>query len=527
MVDLLERLWTILCGIWKYRWYSLLTAWLIAAAGWYVVHQMPNVYKAKARVYVDTDSVLRPLMRGLTIDTDVSQRLRLMSRTLLTRPKLEQLATMAGLVEADGPPGRVESVVNSLRSSIKLVGEKRQPNFYSIVYENHNPVVAQKVVSSLIDILEETTRGEDRQDASSAQAFLQQQVAEYERRLRETEDKLKEFKQRNVEVMFNMGDGYFQRLWAQKNELEQARLQLKEAIKRRDELRRQVMGEEPVFGFGAGGGYQYAGQDPYDAKIAELQEKQSELLLKYTDRHPDVMSIQQTIDSLRAKQAAHEDASPHIPVTQPLEVNPIYQQLKVALGEAEADVVSLRVRVKEFEDRVAKLRAMVDSVPEVEAELVRLNRNYENDKRQYDELRSRLETAKMSEEVEQSGDGVRIELIEPPVVPKSPSGPDRVLLNSVVLVGGLGSGIAIALLLAQLFPAIYDQKTLRQITGLPVFAEISRVLTREQRVRGNLQLGAFMSSLFLLFAAYGVVLLYETRNVDAGVVLASTMVTGL
>ncbi len=524
MVDLLEKVWIALCGLWKYRWYSLSMAWIIAVVGWYSIYQIPNTYEARARVYVDTDSVLRPLMRGLTIDTDVSQRLRLMSRTLLTRPKLEELASMAGLVDADTSLAGKEAAIAGLKDSIKLLGEKRQANFYSITYENQEPEVARKVVSSLIDILEETTRGGNSQETSKAQDFLEQQVAEYEKRLRVTEDKLKEFKQKNVEVMSNMGDGYFQRLWNQKNALEQARLQFREAVNRRDELRRQVTGEEPVFGYGSSGAFQYSARSPYDVKIAELQEKQSDLLLRYTTNHPDVKSIQQTIEDLEAKKLAHEDAAPHVSSSQPLEVNPIYQQLKVSLGEAEADVVSLRVRVAEYEARVNRLKGLVDSVPEIEAELVRLNRNYENDKKQYDELRSRQETAKMSEEVEQSGDGVKIELIEPPRVPDSPSGPDRIALNSVVLAGALGTGIALALLLMQIFPAVYDQRTLREVTGLPVFAEISRILTREQKIRRNVQLGAFMSIMVLLLVAYGAVLIVEGSDAGAGYKPAYAMV---
>ena len=527
MIELLEKVWTALCGLWKYRWYTLLTAWIIAVAGWYHIYQIPNVYQAKAKVYVDTDSVLRPLMRGMTIDTDINQRLRLMSRTLLTRPKLEKLAKMSGLVEPGSSQSHIDAVANKLRASIRLLGEKRQANFYSITYKNENAQTAQKVVSSLIDILEETTRGQDRQDASNAQSFLSKQVADYSKRLDDTEDKLKAFKRKNVEVLSNMGDGYFQRLWTHKNELEQARLQLKEAMKRRDELRRQVMGEEPVFGFGAGGEFQYSSQNPYDTKIAELEEKESELLLRFTDQHPDVKSIRQTIADLKQKKQAQVDITPQIPTTQPLEVNPIYQQLKVSLGEAEADVVSLNVRVKEYESRVARLKTLVDSVPEIEAELARLNRDYENNKKQYDQLQARLETAKMSQEVERSGDGVKIELIEPPLVPGTAIGPNRLLLNSVVLVGGIGTGIALALLLTQLFPAVYDQRTLRQVTGLPVFAEISRVLTREQKMRSHIQLGAFMSSAILLLVVYGVVLLIETKGAGAGYKLAYSMVTGL
>ena len=62
MRDLYEQLLTYIRGIWRYRWFMMLMAWLICIVGWGVVYQLPDKYKAEARVHVDTQSMLRPLL---------------------------------------------------------------------------------------------------------------------------------------------------------------------------------------------------------------------------------------------------------------------------------------------------------------------------------------------------------------------------------------------------------------------------------------------------------------------------------
>ena len=65
MHELADQLISILKATWRYRWFAMAIAWLIAAAGWIIVERMPDRYEAWARVYVDTQSMLNPLLSGL------------------------------------------------------------------------------------------------------------------------------------------------------------------------------------------------------------------------------------------------------------------------------------------------------------------------------------------------------------------------------------------------------------------------------------------------------------------------------
>src|SRR5258706_4414915 len=98
MHELAEQLLSHWKAIWRYRWYAIVFAWIIALGGWsFVDYAMPDRYQSDARVYVDTQTVLRPLLLGLAVQPNVEQMVTMMSRTLISRPNLEKVIQMANL----------------------------------------------------------------------------------------------------------------------------------------------------------------------------------------------------------------------------------------------------------------------------------------------------------------------------------------------------------------------------------------------------------------------------------------------
>src|SRR3569833_3367547 len=75
---------------WRYRWVIALVAWPLCIAGWIYVHSLPDQYQASARVYLDTQSMLRPLLSGLAVQSNTQSKIKHMTRTLLSRPNLEK-----------------------------------------------------------------------------------------------------------------------------------------------------------------------------------------------------------------------------------------------------------------------------------------------------------------------------------------------------------------------------------------------------------------------------------------------------
>lgn len=491
--------------MWIYRWWALVISSVMCVAGWGYVAYLPSTYEVNAKIFIDTRSMLTPLLQGLTVNNNmITNTASLMQRTLLTRPNLEEVARRADLDLTTESSRDFARLVTDLGREIKVSGTPKD-NIYGLRYENQDPKAAKRVIDELLNTFLETALGETRKDNVVTQNFLDEQIAEYERRLIEAEERVKEFKQRNAGMMPGNEIDYFGRLSVARSELAEAELQLREAVNRRDAISRQIVGEEPVFGFGE---ESYAVQSPelqqIEARLANLNQQLDSSLLQYTEKHPDIVALRSTIEALELKKeeelARLREMAPSGP--SPLNANPVYQQMKVSLSAADAQVAALKTRVAEYEKRVEKLQRLADTVPEVEAELARLNRDYGLHKKNYQELLERREAARMSQAVERTGDDIKLRVIEPPRIPILPTGPNRVQLLSLVFVASFGTGGAFAFLLAQLKPRFFTLDEIRESVNLPILGSVSLISTDRYRRQRRIEVAAFAGGLACVVVLY-------------------------
>ena len=518
MNEVLEQIIGYARGIWRYRWVVFGVAWPVCLIGWLVVSQLPDKYGASARVFVDTDSLLRPLLRGLAIEQDTRGQVEMMTKTLFSRPNLEKIARMTDMDLSAKSETQMDDVVDHLKDHMGLVGG-RGDNLYSITYADPNPKLAKQVVQSVLTVLVENTLGDKRKDSDSAQQFIEQQIKEYEGKLLEGENKITEFRRKYLGMMPGDGKNHYDQLQAAAGEQRNVELLLKEAEKRRDELRRQLEDEEPTSIPLPSGPALSSFSSSYDSRIQGLQARLDELQLRYTESHPDVVATKKTLaevekkkaDELaQAKKAAKSAEGSGGPQT---EKSHVYQQLKLALGEAEANVASLKVRVKEFQNRSDGLRKLVNTMPQVEAELAGLNRDYEVNKQNYNQLITRRESAKMGESAEQTGDNVKFRVVDPPFVAAEPVSPNRPILVSIVFVLAVAAGIAVPLFLSLIRPTFDSAATLKTMIGRPVLGSVSMVITDRQKVRRKIEVLSFGAVGVLLVAVFSGVLVATIMNV--------------
>ncbi|MBL3591816.1 MAG: chain length-determining protein, partial [gamma proteobacterium endosymbiont of Lamellibrachia anaximandri] len=243
MKDLINIIKNQIRSAWRYRWYAMIAAWLIAIVGWAAVFVMPDKYESNARVFVDTETVLRPLLKGLAVETNLAQRLQLMTRTLLSRKNLEKVMRETDMDHDATTVAEKERLLEKLKSEISIETQKRQ-NFYTIGYAAQDPYIAKKVVEILLNIFVESALGDTRIESDTAQRFLEQQIREYESRLIEAENRLTDFKRKYIDTLPGQDGGVFARLQEVRVTLQDLNLELKEARIRRDELRRQYEAAE-------------------------------------------------------------------------------------------------------------------------------------------------------------------------------------------------------------------------------------------------------------------------------------------
>lgn len=514
MHEFLAELQGYLRGMWRFKWIGLVTAWFIAIAGWLYIMLLPNQYEATARVYVDTETALRPLLEGLAVQPDTMTEVTMMATALLSTPQLERVARETDLDLRAPTSLAMEGLIQYLRNNIQIRPERN--SFYMISFIDEERAMAERVVQELLDTFVGDTLGANREGSESAQRFLEQQIRVYEQRLSASEDRLADFKKRNVGFMPGERGDYYARLQNAISALESSRAALRIAVNRRDELQRQIEGEEPVFGIVSPSGSftPSAASDPTGGRIALLEQEKETLLRRFTPKHPDVLAIQATIDRLREEQlSVLQPTDPGSDQSsQRLELNPVYQSMQISLNQAKVEVASLQATVREQSAAVEKLRSSVDTIPEIEAELTRLNRDYDTVRNKYQALVDRLEQARLSDDLGQTTDQVSFNIIEPPVAPIEPVGPFREVMAGAVLVFAIGAGVALTFLLNLIKPVFCNTYKLGMVTGLQVLGVVEGFSTDDQKRSQRMDMLVFGAGAAGLLLTCSVAVVFATAG---------------
>ncbi len=519
MNEVYQQLISILYGIWQRRNFALVTAWVVSVVGWFAVAQIPNQYEATARIYVDTQSMLSTLMKGMTANTDVLQQLNMVRQTLISRPNMEKVVRMTDLDLKAHNDTELEAIVADLQKRISL--QASGVNLFKLGFEDENPELSKKIVQSLLTLFVEANIGASRKDLAGTRRFLDEQIRKHEQELAAAERRKAEFQQKNLG--FIPGEtSYYDKLQDVRGELVVADAALDEAKLRRNELERHLKSIPPYISSTGNSGVPATDGgvvSDLPQRIAAKQRRLDELRERgYKDEHPDVVIMKKTIKALQEeyakeqKELAEKIQNGDVGAVMPganVMPNPVYEQLKIRLIEMETQIASLRGRFDKKQKAVEQLEAMAQRVPEVEAEMARLNRDYTIIKKNYEKLLERRESARLSQDMETKTDGVQIRVIDPPQVPQIPSSPNRLLFLSGVLLVGLGAGIAAAFLLSQLHTTFATAQRLRDTFSLPVLGSISAIVNERDHRLHVRNLIAFGIGTAGLFGAYAGVILIE------------------
>jgi polysaccharide chain length determinant protein (PEP-CTERM system associated) len=490
----------ILAGsVWQHRWMAVAVAWIVALAGALVVWVVPERHEARAKVYVDTQTVLRPMMVGLAFQPDIDQQVRMLGRTLISRPNVERLVNNPAIGLDKLEPGLLDSQIETLMKSIKveLTGGN---NLYAISYRDQDPVRARKLVEVLVGMFMESGLDTKRKDSAEASRFIDEQIKLYEGKLTEAENRLKDFKLKNMSVAATTNQDFFARIQVLTDDVNRLRVALGAAEQSRDTTRRELGNEEPNLPVAAASAVSLT--PDLDSRVEAQKRQLDEMLRRYTEEHPDVLTTRRIISQLEDQRRRELDAlkSGNSAVRRAAAAtNPVFQRLRLNLADAEANVASLRSQLGTQQARLEEIRAQSNKVPQAEAELVQLNRDYEIMRRNYDQLVQRREAASLGVKIDQTSSMADFRLIEPPRVLPTPVFPSRIQLAIGVMLLAVASGIAAAYAQTLLNPVFSSERELREFTKRPVLGSLQKVedprdrdLERQDRLKLAGVMGLFV-----------------------------------
>ena len=495
MEEIVRQAMGILRGIWRFRWPGVAAAWLVALIAIVVVMRIPDQFEGSARIYVDTQSILKPLMAGLTVQPNTEQQISMLSRTLISRPNLERLVRMADLDLKAGTRGDQEAVIEMLMKQIQIRNTGRD-NLYSLEYRDSEREKAKRVVQSLVSIFVESSLGATRKDTDSAKSFLNEQIRQYEAKLEEAETRVKEFRMRNIELQSADGKDSTARVAEIAGLLQQAQLELREAENARAASKAQLDAERGQGGSATQSLLQESSisvaTPEIDSRIETQKRNLDSLQQRYTDQHPDIVTTRRLIKDLedqKKKEVAElRKAAMAMPSNSSGANSSLAaQELSRMVASSEVLIASLKARVAEYGSRLAQARSALKTAPQLEAEAAQLNRDYDITKKNYQDLVARRQAAVMSGELEVASGVADFRLIDPPRVTPQPVAPNRLLLLPAALGVALAAGLAVSFALSQLRPVYSDGAELRAVTGLPLLGVVSLVISEVDRRREHVR----------------------------------------
>lgn len=435
-------------GLWRRRWLIVAVTWMAAIAGWVLLWTVPDRYESRAQVFVQTETILEPVLNGFTARPDYSRRVEVMRLQLLTRPNVEEIILRAGLdetIQARTPMERrvkMQGMVDSVASRIKI--ESPREMYFIISYKSTDAPTAQAVVDAVLNMLIEQDLGASLTESEAAKLRLDRQIEEFEEKLVANERAVVAFRADHA-----------MELTASQGAQRQRELKENELVRVSDEIERtkgRVLTLQNLLS-----------ATPQRASGGELDRLRVELATlrsQYEENHPDIRGVLARIEELEKEDAA-------------LSANPEFVRLRSELRVAQDSVIALESREQRLKEELDTLDFAAGQAPAVEAELRQIVREYEQTQKTYEELLARRDRLALTRNLGAAGRGVEYQVFEWPTQALSPSDPPRFLLFLASLALAVGAGAAAALGLSLLDKSYTQASELQAAFGLPVLGALS------------------------------------------------------
>jgi polysaccharide chain length determinant protein (PEP-CTERM system associated) len=475
MTSLYDEFRVALHSVWTRRWLVLAVAWGICILGWLAIASIPNRYDSRARLLVDVNEILPDDAQIGGARPQIDQ----IRETLTSARNMEKVAATTGLLPAGANEREKAGAVAMLQKNIKVVPQ--QDNIFEItssvavgsLSDADNAKLASGVLDSLITVFRDDQLRGGRMNAREGLKFLDAQIADREKALREVEARRGAFEAQNIGLIPGGAGSPAQRVDAARAELSQIDSQLVSAQAQLAAANGQLA-STPQSIPGAGGG---VGGGVARQQLAGAQNELSSMRARgLTDAHPDIIALKSQIASLKA--IADREGTGGGGGMQ----NPAYASLAAMRAERQATVSALSARKGQLMGDISKITAQQIQNPGIAAEYDRINGEYTAFKAQYDKLLAQREQVRLRGEVQTETDAIKIELLDPPSKPTSPAAPNRPLFLTLVLLAGIGGGIGAAFGLGQVRTSYATAAKLERASGLPVIGSITEVVTAERHL---------------------------------------------
>ena len=465
----------------------LLTMGLIAAIAFILALALPAKYTSQSTILIEEQEVPREFVIS-TITSFAAQQIQVISQRVLTADTIAEIADKFGLfIDPDTkrrPPATQIADIFRQQMLLELVsadvidprsGRPQEATIaFTLSFEHERASTAQKVTNDLVTrFLDENLRNRTERVAST-EAFLAAQASNLNDELARIEGEIAAIKRIDgaaLPEMFQYNVGTLDRTSTEISEIDR---RLRELSRLEIELNAELgMTDSASNRASSTGEFVMSLRDQITALNREYEQKST----IYQELHPDIVSVKKQIAALNELLENNTTNQATSGAT-----NPAYILLRTRLDATQGEISSLREKQKELQIKADKFQTLISRSPTVEIDYNAKLREFSNTQSKYQEVRAKQLEAELSEDMEQERKGERFVMVEPPNLPIDPSSPNRPAIIIIGLVLALGAGIGLALLLETFDKALYDDRTLTRLSGMPPFATVGYIETKAEVV---------------------------------------------
>jgi polysaccharide chain length determinant protein (PEP-CTERM system associated) len=457
----------------------ILSAVSIITIALLISYSLPDIYEAKSAVLIETN-VIKNLIKDIAVTPSMEERLRVISYTMTSRNLLLKVIEKMGFDLKTMSNEDVEVLVKGFQDNTTIKSTSKM-DLFSVSFRHRDPELAKDYVNSLIGVYIEGNISDKREEAYGASRFLSEQIRFFKDKLDNAELKIVRFrKDKGVIVAIDERDVVGEIKTAQEK-LEDLKIKMKELGAKEEMIRKKIKEEDPyaiaILGK-KGRGVQ--------GMSVVLQSRLNELLMKYTEVHPDVLRVKEEIEALKA-QGKDGNASRMIGDMENEEagmstLNPIYQQLKEEQARTGLELAAIAAKEKHFNSLIDSKKAYLRNMPDEKKKLIDLEREKDTYMTIYEDLVQRLGRSEVSKQMEVQDKAATFKIVDPAILPVEPVSPNRLRLLLLGIFAGLAGGFGVVVLLDHTDNSVKNLETIKTF-DMPLLAIIPNMQNSEETMK--------------------------------------------
>lgn len=499
------------------RWFLIVPLCISLTLGLGMTLTANKTYEAATMILVQPQRVPINYIKSV-VSSGIGERISTISQQVLSRSNLEQIIEQFGLYENSSGIYQEEKI-EALRKQIKVKIENSRggSEAFSISFTGSEPERVMRIANTLASyFMDENLKVREAQAIGTSE-FLDSELEKTKKRLEEKEQKVAAFRAKYLGGLPDELESNLRTLDRMQKEVTDKAMLLREVNTSISQLDSQISSMAATGGSGTGGDDFLSfdleeSQEGDDSAVQAAQEKYDALLLRYTEKHPDVKKLKSIIEKLKQKlEAAKEEeelpsAESKEDILPDMGMDPV-APLKAQRAQLVAEANNIQAEVSAMQEKMKIYAQRVEDTPKRELELQSLTRDYSNIQDVYNSILDRKLEAELSVNMEKKQKGEQFRILDHARLPEKPISPNVKMMFLLSIAGGLGLGGGFLFLKELLtFSVIRRDDQIDTLLGLPILASIPPLEKPNGRTKKKIEWVMFIcccsySAVFLAFFA--------------------------